>query len=465
IWYCQDCNYINCSCKDIKNCQKCMSVNIKRDPDVLDTWFSSALWAFSVFDREQDFKYYFPSNVLITGSDILFFWVARMIMMTAEVHKVISFKEVFLHGIVRDKEGIKMSKTLGNGIDPLSIINEHSADILRFTMMYNTNLGMDTNIGSDSFQLGKVFCTKLWNSVRYVMMKMEENTDNKIVFKSNYNLKIATQIDIWILNKLNLLIESYNKSLDNYDFGDVARKLYSFVWNDFCNCYLECAKAVIDNSNTKYILLKIIDTLLLLLHPFIPFLTEELFQMIKIYFVDLQQVKSIMTREFPKAFEIAFADDENQLFEIHKDIVKIIRNTKATFEIYKHDPIPLIIITDNDKLKKYIQGTFIYIEKMCGISEITFDLIDNAKYIIEKQNGYTLYFPVNEKYKVGGIIGKLESSIKHHNEKIQKIKEKMNNIESKKKKGKFEQNIKTIQNEISKLEAEIGYYNELIKDL
>ena len=280
IWYCQDCQHVNCSFDiKIKNCERCKSSNIKRETDVLDTWFSSALWAFSVFDS-QEFKYYFPSNVLVTGSDILFFWVARMIMMTSEIHQSIPFKEVFLHGIVRDKDGVKMSKTLGNGIDPLEIIDKYSADILRFTLMYNTNIGTDTNISIESFEIGKKICTKLWNSVRYILLNLNDSTK----FHSHSNLKNITQIDIWILNKLNKLIQQYEKWIDKYDFGEVAKSLYTFVFNDFCNCYLECAKTIIDDPNTKYILLLIIYRLMILLHPFIPFLTEEIFQLIKLYF-------------------------------------------------------------------------------------------------------------------------------------------------------------------------------------
>ena len=460
IWYCQDCKHVNCGLTQINNCQKCKSNNLIRDPDVLDTWFSSALWAFSVFDSEQEFKYYFPSNVLVTGSDILFFWVARMMMMTSEVHKTIPFKDVFLHGIVRDKDGIKMSKTLGNGIDPMTIIEEHSADILRFGMMYNTHLGLDTNIGQESFEIGKTFCTKLWNSVRYILMNM-----NDCKFHSQHSLVNITPIDTWILNKLNLLINTYEKSLSNYDFGNAARILYSFVWDDFCNCYLECAKATIDNQNTKFILLKVIDTIVVMLHPYIPFLTEEIFQSIKMYITNYKYMKSIMMRKWPKLFEIKFDEEYNKLFEIHRDIVKNIRNVKASFEIYKHDPIPLILVSDDEKLKNYIQNTFIYIQKMCGISEITYELLPDKKYVIEKHNIYTLYFPINEKFKIDTIIKNLQGRITSNNLKISKLKETMDEKGAsmgKKKILKFEQGIVLANKEISEIEEKIEYYKALV---
>ncbi len=463
IWYCQDCNHINCSLDmNIKKCQKCISTNIKRDPDVLDTWFSSALWAFSVFDSEQELKYYFPSNVLVTGSDILFFWVARMIMMTAETHHSIPFKEVFLHGIVRDKDGVKMSKTLGNGIDPMDIINEYSADILRFTLMHSTHLGHDINVGKESFEIGKTFCTKLWNSVRYIL-------SNIGTFKClpSGDIPKTTHIDNWILNKLNNIIEIVEHSLDNYDFGEAARKLYSFVWDDFCNCYLECAKGTIDNQVTKQVLLRVIDTLILLLHPFIPFLTEEIYQMIKVHFSELKHINSIMLRSWPKIFNIKFDSEEDKLFVIHRDITRIIRQVKGNFEVNKHDLIDVILNCDNDDLTKYIQNTAIYIKKMCSVKDLSYDqTIDaNKKYIIEKQNGYTLYFPVNEKYKVNKIIKNIESRIVALNQKNSKLTETLSTLESKKKKEKFEQNINDIKKEIEELEEKIKYYKGLIVPL
>ena len=379
--------------------------------------------------------------------------------------KIKGFNTLFVPGM--DHGGISTEQMVSNSLMTNRGITKEQLGRFNFsilldecTLMYNTTLGTDTNIGQDSFDLGKRFCTKLWNSVKYITMNIDKNT---VKFHSKYSLKIATPIDIWILNKLNNLMKLYEKCIDNYDFGEICRSLYNFVFNDFTNCYLECAKATIDNVNTKYILLKVIDTLLVMLHPIIPFLTEEIFQITKMYFSNYKPMKSIMLRKWPELFEITFDEDENNFFEVYREIMKIIRNTKSSFEIYKHDPIPLILISNDNKLKKYIQKTFIYIEKMCGIEEITYELKElDTKYVIDKKETYVLYFPITEKYKIDKIIKNLEERIEMHNKKITKVEETMEKLESKKKILKFEQNIKKEKEGIKEIEEKIEYYKELL---
>ncbi|AYV77120.1 MAG: valine--tRNA ligase [Barrevirus sp.] len=458
IWYCSNCPYLNCSITEMKICQQCNSENLVKETDVLDTWFSSALWAFSVFDTKEDYDYYFPSDTLVTGSDILFFWVGRMIMMTSEIHKVRPFKEVFLHGLVRDSDGVKMSKTLGNGINPIDIIDQFSADILRFSLMYSTNLGHDTNVGKESFEIGKTFCAKLWNSFRYIM----GNIDNEVRFDKEINKDTTSLIDNFILNKLNVMIKLVETSLQNYDFGNTIRKLYSFIWDDFCNCYLECAKATIDSMITKKVLINVFDTIILLLHPFIPFLTEEIFQNYKGFFSDLKDINSIMLRSWPSPFITLDepVDDADKLFSIHREITKIIRQVKGNYEIAKTEKIHVILITDNEKIKNYIQNTDIYIKRLCWLSEITYELYkDKQKYIIEenKKDDYTLYFPIDERYKVDAQVKSLEDRIKIGGLKIEKLEETIGQLKSKKKVLKFEHNIKEVREEINELEKKIEY--------
>ena len=219
VWYCDNCDKIYCEENDPTECAVCKG-KLRRDTDVLDTWFSSALWAFSVFD-DQERDYYFPTSVLVTGSDILFFWVTRMIIMTEELQDNVPFREVYLHGLVRDNKGIKMSKTLQNVIDPLDIIKEHNTDILRFTLASLTPQGRDVNLSNNSFKIGKTFCTKLWNSVRYMLMYIED-IDINIE-------KCQRPMDGWILNKLNKTIDRVKRCIDRYDFAEACQTLYRFT--------------------------------------------------------------------------------------------------------------------------------------------------------------------------------------------------------------------------------------------
>jgi valyl-tRNA synthetase len=454
IWYCEDCKNINCSDFNITNCQKCNSPNITRDSDVLDTWFSSALWAFSVFDSQEELNYYFPSDVLITGSDILFFWVARMIMLSAESKKNIAFKEVFLHGIVRDSHGIKMSKSLGNGIDPMTIINEYSADILRFGMMYATHMGHDTNISHESFHIGKTFCTKLWNCTRYIISNLDE-------FKCSFTFKFhnLSNIDRWILDKMNIAIKFTEAALSKYDFGEAIRKLYSFIWDDFCNCYLEYAKITIDNKTTKEVLLKVLTNILLLLHPFIPFLTEELFQMLKIYFIDFR-IESIMLMKWPETTNIIFDTEENRLFNIYKEMISIIRNVRGKFEIAKSEKINIVLISTNKKLVDYIKSIDNYTQKICRINEIAL-VIPESKYIIENHKEFQIYFPITNIYKTNKLIKNLENRIQDYQIKINAITENIKKCESTKRMAKFNLMIEEIDKNILNIKSQIEYYNSL----
>jgi valyl-tRNA synthetase len=464
IWYCKECEHVNCSTTVITNCQKCESTNIQRDQDVLDTWFSSALWAFSVFENEDELNYYFPSSVLVTGSDILFFWVARMIMMTLEIKQSIPFEDVFLHGIVRDEVGIKMSKTLGNGIDPMVVIDQYSADILRFTMMFLTPKGQDTNIGLGDFKIGQTFCTKLWNSVRYLL----QNIGDSKFDSNNLNfLEDISNIDKWILEKLNNTTEDVTNYLNNYDFGEAVKKLYSFTWDDFCSCYLEYAKASIDLNTTKQTTLFVISSLLRLLHPFIPFLTEELFHMIKPFFNDYSKMKSILDTEWPDKIKIEFDVEENKLFQVHKIIIKQIRSTKTDFRLSKNDLIDIFIESDDTTLINYIKNTDDSIKRMAGVKNIFYDLSnsdhDASKCIIVELNGIKIYFPVTEKYQLSFKINGIKKRIDAHDKKIKKYLNFIKNTDNmaERKLSKFNQNIKELQDSMSVLEKELVHFKSL----
>lgn len=312
IWYCLNCNNTICEMIDPTKCNKCGNDELEKDNDVLDTWFSSGLWGFSVFDNKENLDYYFPTSVLITGKDIIFFWVARMIMFSIEFTNNIPFKEVFLHGIIRDDKGDKISKSKGNVIDPLIIIDKYSCDAMRFSLLFLTPFGQDVKLNHNSFNIGKTFCTKLWNCCRYLLLNL--NIDKKYDF-NQINFKELKEMDLWIINKLNKTIIDINKYFNEYNFIEAIKVSQYFIWEDFCSNYLELIKPYIQNNQTQLILLYLINNILILFHPIIPFITEELWQSIKIFIINYKDKKSILETNWPKQVNINYDSNINKLCE------------------------------------------------------------------------------------------------------------------------------------------------------
>ena len=372
MWLCSMCNKYTCG-KIIKTCSFCKADNTKlvKDPDVLDTWFSSALWPFAVFTKPADLDYYFPTSLLITGSDILFFWVVRMIMMSNEVMKKKPFDRIYLHGLVRDGKGSKMSKSVGNVIDPLEIINKYSSDILRFTLAMTTPFGQDVKISDRSFEkTGKIFCTKLWNSVRYVLMNIHTPFSvNDYVIK--YKSTKLSHSDKWILHKLKETITNMTNALEELDTAKSTGIIYDFMWNNFCNTYLEIAKTNIKNKTTRCVLLIILDNMLKLLHPIIPFLTEELWQMLKNINTDNTD-KSILLTKWPDAFILApmynYSGRENELFNTYLNIIKRIRALQLEYK--DKTIIEIILSSDNEETSDYVSDFIELIKKFTKCNNI-----------------------------------------------------------------------------------------------
>ena len=283
IFYCDDCGHEWASKTAADACPKCASSNIRQDEDVLDTWFSSWLWPFSVFgwpNESEDLKFYYPSNTLVTGNEIIFFWVARMIMSGLEVLDDIPFDTVYIHGTVRDDQGRKMSKSLGNSIDPLDIIEKYSSDALRFSLLMITATGQDVYINDEKFEIGRNFGTKIWNAARFMEMNSEDFDVKDLAF-DEANL---TPDDQHLLAKLNEAIAAVNDNLGRYRFNDATLALYDFFWHSYCDWYLEYAKPILykgtpeQKKHTLQIMHYSFSTALRLLHPFMPFQTEELWQ-------------------------------------------------------------------------------------------------------------------------------------------------------------------------------------------
>ena len=328
-WYCDDCGEITVAKQDPCECAHCHSKNIHQDEDTLDTWFSSALWPFSTLgwpDNTPELNHYFPTSTLVTGYDIIFFWVARMIFSSCEQMHDIPFENIFIHGIVRDDQGRKMSKSLGNGIDPLVVIDQYGADALRFTLINGNSPGNDMRYSNEKVEASRNFANKLWNASRFILMNL--SGDEKPAFVPE-NLAME---DKWILSKLNTLAKEVNNNIDNFELGTAIAKLYEFTWDQFCDWYIEIAKIRLQEGGeaaetAKAVLIYCIDSILKLLHPFMPFITEEIWQSIP------HDGETIMLQAYPEYNEaLDFTADEVE-FERIMTAVKAIRNRRAEMNV------------------------------------------------------------------------------------------------------------------------------------
>ena len=374
-WYCDDCGKMNVAMDTPTHCSHCGSSKLHQDEDVLDTWFSSALWPFSTLgypDKTEDLQYFYPTSLLVTAYDIIFFWVARMIFSGIEYTGKVPFSEVLIHGLVRDSQGRKMSKSLGNGIDPLEVIDNYGADALRFSLLQGVSNGMDIRFSDERLESSRNFMNKLWNASRYVKM----NIDGK-------NLKDITEVnftnaDKWILKKLNNIIVETRKNMEKYEFNLVVENLYSFVWSDFCDWYIELSKPALysDNeelkTNTLSVLKYVLENILKLCHPLIPFITEEIWS----EFED----STLMIQQYPKENPEFKFKGEN--FEIVKQIIEKVRSIRADMKVAKNITFPIYIKVFDNKFKESIEQGKSYLEKLAGVSNYIF--IDNKSDIKEK---------------------------------------------------------------------------------
>ncbi len=323
-WYCADCGHVTVSRTDACRCEKCGSEHITRDPDVLDTWFSSALWPFSTLgwpEKTPDLEYFYPTDVLVTGYDIIFFWVARMIFSGMEHMKKEPFKTVLIHGLIRDPHGKKMSKSAGNGVDPIEMIDKYGADALRFNLITGNSPGNDMRFYEERCEAMRNFANKLWNAARYVMMNL---TVEKNALPAELKLE-----DKWILSKLQSLIAEVNENFDKYELGLAATKIYDFIWDSFCDWYIEITKPRLreGDQSAQQVLLYVLTDILRLLHPFMPFITEEIYGAIP------HEAQALIIDRYPEFDEaLAFAKEEAD-FESVMEAVKAVRSRRAEMNV------------------------------------------------------------------------------------------------------------------------------------
>lgn len=368
-WYCEDCGHVTVSREDPVKCEACGSTNIHQDENVLDTWFSSALWPFSTMgwpEETEDLKYFYPTDVLVTGYDIIFFWVARMIFMSLEFMKEIPFKYVLIHGLVRDALGRKMSKSLGNGIDPLEVIEKYGADTLRFTLVIGNAPGNDMRFSWEKVEHSRNFANKLWNASRYVLLNLDEND-------TNLYLDNLTLADKWILTRYNNIVKEITDNLEKFELGVAASKLYDFVWSEFCDWYIELSKPVLYSDNeeakkvTKSVLRYVLDNTLRLLHPFMPFITEEIWQNLP------HEGESIMVAEWPKYREDLDFEEDAKKAEIIMEAIRAIRNIRAEANVSPSKKAKVIIAVEKEENEKIFESGKNYIMKLAGASEVAIE--------------------------------------------------------------------------------------------
>ena len=368
VWYCDDCSAVSASRTDLTECPHCHSKHIHQDPDVLDTWFSSALWPFSTMgwpEQTPVLKRWYPTSTLVTGYDIIFFWVARMMFMSMEFMHEVPFRHVFIHGLVRDSQGRKMSKSLGNGIDPLEVIDKYGADALRFTLVTGNTPGNDMRFYYEKVEGNRNFANKLWNATKFTIMNLDDYEESFVPDTADLTLA-----DRWILDRLNRTIEDVSRNLDKFELGAAADNIYNFAWNYFCDWYIELAKNRLygphnkDRQVTQYVLVHTLTRMLALLHPFMPFITEHLWQHLP------HTGDNLARSSWPvQEKEYDFAVEEEQMERI-MDTIKAIRNMRAGSNVAPNRMCHVQIAFTRDDLVSAVTEHKEYFEKLAHVEEI-----------------------------------------------------------------------------------------------
>jgi len=425
-WYCQECGETAVSREDITVCPKCGSSNIEQDPDVLDTWFSSALWPFSTLgwpDKTPDLEYFYPTSVLVTAYDIIFFWVARMIFSSMEFMKEPPFEYVVITGLVRDALGRKMSKSLGNGIDPLEVIDKYGADTLRFTLSTGNAPGNDMRFYWEKVEASRNFANKIWNASRFVMMNLDGFEPDKIDI-GELSLK-----DSWILKRLNDLTREVTDSLDKFEIGIAAQKIYDFFWSEFCDWYIEMAKIDLYGDcdsckrRTQKVLWTVLEQALKLLHPFMPFITEEIWQHIP------HEGKSIMRSPWPQYKEEWDFADTAQM-ELIMDAVRGIRNIRAEMNVPPGKKALSIARVSSPEVMNILKSNLDIIYTLAKVSEMK--LIDESSPIPEKAiscviKGAEIYLPMEGLVDLDTEIARLKKEKDNLEKEIDRVNKKLSN--------------------------------------
>ena len=421
-WYCEDCGGITVSVGDPDKCCKCGSTALTQDEDTLDTWFSSALWPFSTLgwpDETADLKHYYPTNTLVTGYDIIGFWVSRMIFSALEYTGQVPFDTVLIHGLVRDAQGRKMSKSLGNGIDPLEIIDQYGADALRFSLATGNSPGNDMRFLPEKIEASRNFANKLWNANRFILMNLDEDEP-----APHIPANLSTE-DKWIISRFNKLVKVVQNSLENFELGIAVQNLYDFIWDVFCDWYIEIAKIRLNGDNeegkktAKAVLVYVMSNTLKLLHPFMPFITEEIWLALP------HDGESIMISEWCKYDDALNFPAEEEAMERIMTAIKAIRNRRAEMNVPPSKKAKLFIAT------KYIddfKNGSVFMNRLASASDVEvgddFEIEGSVSVITEAAK---IFIPLNELVDFEAELARLEKELDAAKKDLQFVENKLNN--------------------------------------
>ena len=422
-YYCKECGHITVAKENPGKCEKCGSKNIYQDEDTLDTWFSSALWPFSTMGwpntEAEDYKTFYPTNCLVTAYDIIFFWVVRMVFSGLYATDQKPFSDIVMHGIVRDSQGRKMSKSLGNGIDPLEIIEKYGADSLRFSVLSGTTMGNDVKYMPEKLEQASNFANKIWNAAKFITMNASSDKEIIEFSKNPTSLKVE---DKWIIGKLDNLIKEVTENINNYDLGIALDKIYSFIWDEFCDWYIEIAKTRLnteDKLTVSYVLDYVFRNSLKLLHPFMPFVTTEIYS----HLVDYDG-KDIMVSDWPKESGKDYEEELN-FIEGVKDIIVQIRNIRTNMNIHPSKKVKLIVVlnTKNDNIKPNLKESEEFIKKLGFGNELIIQdnlegIEKNAISVVNED--YKIYMPFSELVDIEEEKARLENEKKRLELEVQR---------------------------------------------
>jgi len=428
VYYCDDCDEIIVSRTQPEKCNKCGSTSLTQETDTLDTWFSSALWPFSTLgwpEETDDLKYFYPTDVLVTGYDIIFFWVIRMVFSSIEQMGEVPFKDVFLTGLVRDSQGRKMSKSLGNGIDPLEIIDVYGADALRFTLVTGNTPGNDMRFHMEKVEANRNFANKLWNATRFVLMNLDEE-----VVKEEFDLAELEEEDKWILSRLNDVIKNVTENLEKYELGLAAQKIYDFIWDDYCDWYIEMVKSRLYGEDAKSkaiaqrVLLYVLKDINKLLHPFMPFITEEIWQ----YLPNTDM--ALIISQWPKYDERLEFKEAERAIEFVKSSIKAIRNARAEMDIAPSRRSNIIFVAENEGVKDLIISNKRYFIDLASAEEVIIreskEGLDNSfiSVVLDKAEAF---LPLKDLIDYEKEIGRLEKEKEKLEDELRRVEGKLSN--------------------------------------
>ncbi|MBO2943946.1 valine--tRNA ligase [Paenibacillus sp. F411] len=426
-WYCEQCGEVHVSHDELDVCSACGSHQLKQDEDVLDTWFSSALWPFSTLgwpEDSEDFKRYYPTNVLVTGYDIIYFWVARMIFTALEFTGEKPFKDVLMHGLVRDADGKKMSKSLGNGVDPLEVIEKYGTDAMRYMISTGITPGQDLRFRWEKVEQARNFANKIWNASRFALMNLEGVQYSDIDISGDLGTA-----DRWILHRLNETSRDITRLIDSYEFGETGRLLYNFIWDDLCDWYIEFAKLTLygedeaAKKNTQSVLVYVLDRTMRLIHPFMPFISEEIWQHLP------HDGDTVMLAEWP-TYDAALENPEAVAeMDMLMDVIRAVRNIRAEVNVPMSKKIELLLQASDAKGLSIVQRNEVYIRRFCNTSqyEAGLSLSTPDKAMTAIVTGAELYLPLAGLIDIDQEIARLEKELQHLNSEVSRVDKKLGN--------------------------------------